>query len=143
MGGYTCRMSTPSEMNSPSEMVTNGVRVRVNPEFLPEQSDPGSGLWLHAYHVEIENMGEKPVQLLSRHWVITNARGEVEHVRGPGVVGHQPMLQRGEAFHYTSGCPLDTSMGTMHGTFRMVRDDGETFDAEIAPFTLSEPFGVN
>ena len=137
MFGYTFTMGLKSEM------VTNGVRVRVSPEFLVEQSDPVSGVWLHAYHVEIENMGEHPVQLISRHWVITNARGEVEHVRGPGVVGHQPRLQKGEAFHYTSGCPLDTSMGTMHGTFRMVREDGEAFDAEIAPFTLSEPFGLN
>jgi ApaG protein len=130
-------------MSAMSEMVTNGIRVRVSPEFLDEQSDPASGLWLHAYHVEIENTGTESVQLISRHWVITNARGEVEHVRGPGVVGHQPMLQQGEAFHYSSGCPLDTSMGTMHGSFRMVREDGVTFDAEIAPFTLSEPFGLN
>ena len=124
-------------------MVTNGVRVCVAPEFLPGQSDPIGGVWLHAYHVQIENVGSLGVQLISRHWVITNSRGEVEHVRGPGVVGHQPMLQTGETFQYTSGCPLDTSMGTMHGTFRMVRDDGVTFDAEIAPFTLSEPFGLN
>jgi ApaG protein len=130
-------------MSSGSEMVTNGVRVSVAPEFLPEQSDPSGGVWLHAYHVVIENVGDLPVQLISRHWIITNARGEVEHVRGPGVVGHQPMLQKGEAFNYSSGCPLNTSMGTMHGSFRMVRDDGVTFDAEIAPFTLSEPFGLN
>jgi ApaG protein len=130
-------------MSAGSDMVTNGVRVCVSPEFLSEQSDPTAGVWLHAYHVVIENMGEQPVQLLSRHWVITNARGEVEHVRGPGVVGHQPRLHGGETFQYTSGCPLDTSMGTMHGTFRMVREDGVTFDAEIAPFTLSEPFGLN
>ena len=130
-------------MNAASEMVTRGIRIRVSPEFLVEQSDPGSGLWLHAYHVEIENTGDHAVQLISRHWIITNARGEVEHVRGPGVVGHQPRLQQGEAFHYTSGCPMDTSMGTMHGSFRMVFEDGEAFDAEIAPFTLSEPFGLN
>jgi ApaG protein len=130
-------------MESHSEMVTNGVLIRVTPEFLPEQSDPNGGMWLHAYHVSIENCGETPVKLLTRHWIITNARGEVQHVRGPGVVGHQPTLAAGESFRYSSGCPMDTSVGTMHGSFQMVRDDGFTFDAEIAPFTLCEPFALN
>ena len=130
-------------MSSSSDMLTNGVRIRVNPEFLSEQSDPESGLWLHAYHVTIGNEGKTSVQLVSRHWIITNARGEVEHVRGPGVVGHQPVLQPGETFQYTSGCPMNTPVGTMHGTYQMVRDDGFQFDAEIAPFTLSEPYALN
>ena len=130
-------------MAAQSDMVTNGVRIQVQPEFLSDQSDPTAGIWLHAYHVTIGNEGSQPVQLLSRHWIITNGRGEVEHVRGPGVVGHQPVLGPGESFRYTSGCPMNTPVGTMHGTYQMVRDDGFQFDAEIAPFTLSEPFALN
>ena len=94
------------DSNGTSEMVTNGVRVIVEPEYLSEQSDPDSGLWLHAYHVTVENEGDATVTLMSRHWVITNARGEVEHVRGPGVVGHQPVLEPGEQFRYSSGLSL-------------------------------------
>ena len=124
-------------------MVTNGVRVSVAPEFLPDQSDPTGGVWLHAYHVMIENEGELPVQLISRHWIITNAHGVQDHVQGPGVVGETPNLEPGESFEYTSGCPLDTAMGTMHGTYQMVDPEGGTFDAEVAPFTLAEPFAVN
>lgn len=126
-----------------SEAVTRGVRVQVEPEYLPEQSDPEQGLWVHAYHVTIRNEGEQTVQLLSRHWVITNAEGEEEHVRGPGVVGFQPVLEPGQAFRYTSGCPLSTSVGSMHGTFQMVARDGSRFDAEVAPFTLAEPYAFN
>jgi ApaG protein len=131
------------ESSSASEMVTNGVRVIVQPEFLTEQSDPVAGLWLHAYHVTVENKGDSTVTLMSRHWVITNARGEVEHVRGPGVIGHQPVLEPGESFRYSSGCPMNTSVGTMHGSFQMVRGDGLKFNAEVAPFTLAEPFALN
>jgi ApaG protein len=131
------------EANGTSEMVTNGVRVIVRPQYLEEQSDPESGLWLHAYHVTVENEGDSAVTLMSRHWVITNARGEVEHVRGPGVVGHQPVLEPGESFRYTSGCPMNTSLGTMHGSYEMVREDGLKFNAEIAPFTLAEPLALN
>jgi ApaG protein len=131
------------DSSSMSEMVTNGVRVIVQPEFLEAQSDPVAGLWLHAYHVTVENEGDVPVTLMARHWIITNARGEVEHVRGPGVVGHQPVLEPGESFRYSSGCPMNTSVGTMHGSFQMVREDGLKFNAEIAPFTLAEPFALN
>jgi ApaG protein len=130
-------------MEPTSEGATRGVQVEVKPEYLPEQSDPSSGLWVHAYHVTISNRGEKAVQLLSRHWVITNAEGSEEHVRGPGVVGPQPVLKPGDTFTYTSGCPLDTPIGTMHGTYQMVTEDGEKFDAEIAPFTLAEPYALN
>ena len=98
---------------------------------------------MHAYHVRIRNEGKTRVRLVSRHWIITNGRGEVEQVRGPGVVGEQPVLGQGEEFHYTSGCPLDTPVGTMHGTFQMVAEDGTTFDAEISPFTLAEPYAIN
>lgn len=126
-----------------SEAMTRGVRVTVRPEFLPHQSDPRGGFWMFAYHVRIENNGEETVQLLSRHWTITDATGRVEQVRGPGVVGEQPVLGPGQAFDYTSGCPLPTAVGTMHGTYQMVTAGGERFDATIAPFTLSEPYALN
>ncbi len=126
-----------------SEAVTRGVRVRVEPEYLPDQSDPEQGLWVHAYHVTIKNEGDSTVQLISRHWVITNAKGEEEHVRGPGVVGFQPVLEPGQGFRYSSGCPLNTTVGSMHGTYQMVAADGTRFDAEVAPFTLAEPFAFN
>ena len=134
-------------MNYGSDCVTRGVRVRVEPHYLPTRSDPTAGLWAHAYTVVISNEGHEVVQLLSRHWVITNARGETEHVRGPGVVGDQPRLEPGQSYTYTSGCPLDTNVGTMHGSYQMVvlegAEAGEAFDAEIAPFTLAEPFALN
>jgi ApaG protein len=127
-----------------SEATTQGVHVAVQSRFLPDHSDPASGLWMHAYQVTISNVGERPVQLLSRHWIITNSHGVQEHVRGAGVVGEQPSLKPGESFRYTSGCPLDTAMGTMHGTYTMRQlDTGETFEAEVAPFTLAEPYALN
>lgn len=126
-----------------SDTVTRGIRVEVRPDFLPNQSDPRSGLWMFAYHVRISNSGKETVQLVSRHWIITDATGRVEEVRGPGVVGEQPILGPGESFDYTSGCPLPTAMGTMHGSYQMVTQRGERFDAEIAPFTLAEPYAVN
>ena len=94
------------------------------------------------YKVLITNEGTRTVQLMSRHWVITDGNGRVEEVRGPGVVGEQPFLEPGESFEYTSGCPLGTPFGTMQGTYQMMRS-GEMFDVEIAPFTLSEPFAIN
>jgi len=126
-----------------SEALTRGVRVRVEPEYLPDQSDPDLGLWVHAYHVTITNEGDGPVQLISRHWIITNARGHEEHVRGPGVVGFQPVLAPGESFRYSSGCPLDSNVGSMHGTYQMVGPQGERFDAEVAPFSLAEPYAFS
>lgn len=95
------------------------------------------------YDIEIHNVGTVPVQLLSRHWVITNGEGQTQQVRGPGVVGCQPHLQCGQSFQYTSGCPLDTPVGTMHGSFQMHTDDGENFDAEISPFRLALPGALN
>ncbi len=126
-----------------SEAVTRGIRVSVRPEYLPHQSEPRAGLWMFAYHIRIRNEGSEAVQLVSRHWYITDSTGRVEEVRGPGVVGEQPMLKPGDHFDYTSGCPLPTPMGTMHGTYQMVNDRGERFDANIAPFTLAEPLSVN
>ncbi len=128
---------------SHSEAITRGIRVHVVPEFDPESSLPGQNRWFFRYTVTISNEGSETVQLLTRHWIITDADGKVEEVRGPGVVGHQPTLDPGQSFRYTSGCPLTTAFGLMQGTFQMVTEDGESFDAEIAPFELSEPYLVN
>jgi ApaG protein len=98
---------------------------------------------MFAYHIRIANSSRETVQLISRHWYITDATGHVEEVRGPGVVGEQPVLGPGEHFDYTSGCPLPTPMGTMHGTYQMVTETGDRFDAAIAPFTLAEPLSLN
>jgi ApaG protein len=110
---------------------------------VPERSDPAQGRWLFAYDVRVVNEGDVRAQLLSRHWIITDANGKVQEVRGPGVVGEQPVLEPGESFEYTSACPLETAYGTMHGSYQMEADAGERFDAEIAPFLLGEPKGVH
>jgi ApaG protein len=121
-----------------SVAVTRGVRVEVESEYVPDRSDPERGSYFFAYHVKITNEGNETVQLVSRHWIITNAEGRTEEVRGPGVVGEQPKLEPGEAFEYSSFCPLNTPMGTMHGTYQMVTETGARFDAAIAPFTLAQ-----
>ncbi len=126
-----------------SETITRGVRVKVESEFDPGRSAPDRNQWFFLYTVTITNDGEETVQLLSRHWIVTNAGGDVEEVRGPGVVGQQPVLEPGQAFQYTSGCPLTTAYGFMRGTFQMTTRGGESFDAEIADFELSEPYAVN
>ncbi|SFF25079.1 ApaG protein [Fontimonas thermophila] len=127
-----------------SETLTRGVRIIVRPRYVPEQSDPAAGQYLFAYHITIRNEGEDTVQLLSRHWVITNGEGRIEEVRGPGVVGYQPVLKPGEEFQYTSACPLDTPVGTMHGEFQMILPaTGEGFDARINPFRLAVPGILN
>lgn len=126
-----------------SEALTNGVRIRVVPEYLESESSPRQNFWMHIYHVTISNEGNDVVQLVSRHWIITNGKGEVEQVRGPGVIGKQPILKPGQSFQYTSGCPLNTSMGTMHGSYQMVTEEGSCFDAVISPFTLAEPGTLN
>ncbi|MDQ2859496.1 MAG: Co2+/Mg2+ efflux protein ApaG [Pseudomonadota bacterium] len=121
------------------EAVTRGVLVRVTPTYLPAQSRPEDGQYIWAYTVEIENRGPETVQLISRHWIITDARNRVEEVRGPGVVGEQPTLDPGESFQYTSGCPLPTPSGAMRGAYQMLRETGEMFDAEIPEFSLHLP----
>lgn len=126
-----------------SDHTTRGVRVQVKSWYLPEQSDLKGRLWMFAYTVTITNVGKVPVQLLSRHWTITDANGQEKHVKGPGVVGQQPRIEPGQSHLYTSQCPLSTSMGTMHGTYQMKTDAGETFDAIIAPFTLADPLSLN
>ena len=126
-----------------SNTVTRGVRIIARPQYVAEQSEPAAGQYFFSYHITIRNEGEVPVQLLSRHWVITNGENKVEHVRGPGVVGYQPLLQPGEEFQYSSACPLGTPVGTMHGEFNMVLDGGEKFDALIDPFRLAVPTALN
>lgn len=126
-----------------SEAVTRGVRVRVESQYAPERSDPGNSKWFFLYTIRISNEGSETVQLVTRHWIITDGTGHVEEVRGPGVVGEQPILKSGESFEYTSGCPLETPFGVMEGTYQMVADGGDRFDAKIAPFTLSEPYTVH
>jgi ApaG protein len=118
---------------------TRGVRITVSPRFLPERSEPDQGRWFWAYGVTIENTGEETVTLVSRHWRIIDARNRVEDVHGPGVVGEQPVLQPGESFEYTSGCPLETPSGAMQGSYQMITASGESFDAEIPAFSLHLP----
>jgi ApaG protein len=127
-----------------SDTLTRGIRIIVRPRFVAEQSDPEAGRWLFAYHVTIRNEGDETVQLLSRHWVITDGEGHVEEVRGPGVVGYQPVLEPGEEFQYTSACPLGTPVGTMHGEFGMIVAGSQSgFDAAIRPFRLAVPSLLN
>ena len=107
--------------------------------YLPQHSMPSERRYVFAYQVNIANEGDVSARLMTRHWIITDGLGEIEQVQGPGVVGEQPHLEPGQQFQYTSGCVLKTPRGTMHGTYQMVRDDGDGFDAEIAPFVLSAP----
>jgi len=126
-----------------SEVITRGIRVAVSSQYVPEQSSPRDRRYVFAYTVKIVNEGDDPAQLRSRHWVITDGDGKIEEVRGPGVVGQKPMLKPGEHFEYTSGCVLPTPRGEMRGTYQMVREDGSTFDADIAPFYLALPHSLN
>jgi len=111
--------------------------------YSPENSRPLEGEWVFQYTVRITNQGSQTVQLLSRHWVITDAADHVEEVRGPGVVGEQPVLAPGQSFKYSSWCPLKMPMGVMHGTYQMARTDGSHFDIEIAPFGLKARYTVH
>ena len=117
----------------------HAIAIDVVTRFLPEESAPEDGRYVFAYTVRIRNEGDAPAQLISRHWIITDANGKVQEVRGDGVVGEQPRLRPGETFEYTSGAVLETGLGTMQGSYRMEADDGSAFDAPIAPFTLSLP----
>src|SRR5436309_1512499 len=124
-------------LHAVSVAVTQGIRVTVKSRFLPEQSS--GGRWAFAYTVRIENLGQVAAQLKSRHWIITDGNGKRDEVKGDGVVGNQPTLKPGEKFEYTSGAILQTPHGSMHGTYRMVCEDGRQFDAQIAPFSLTQP----
>jgi ApaG protein len=128
---------------STSDAVTAGVRVRVNARYSPDHSHPASSRWFFLYTVTISNEGDETVKLVSRHWVITDAAGQVEEVRGLGVVGQQPVLEPGQSFEYTSGCPLSSPYGSMRGTYQMVTARGRHFDAEVATFTMRGPYTVH
>ena len=126
-----------------SNTKTKGIRINVEPEYLPRRSDPTKPIYFFAYHIIITNGSDANIQLVSRYWHITDSNGNIEEIRGPGVVGKQPNLEAGESFKYTSFCPLPTEFGVMYGTFQMVRSDGISFDARIKPFKLAIPFSVN
>lgn len=113
--------------------------VTVETAFLPEQSDEARDRYVFSYTITVDNVGSIPAQLISRHWLITDAAGEVQEVRGLGVVGAQPLLQPGESFQYTSGCVLNTPVGTMHGSYQVVAEDGTQFETPIPAFTLTMP----
>ena len=126
-----------------STAVTRGIRVTVESQYVPEQSMPRASHYVFAYHVKISNEGTETLQLKTRHWIITDGNGDVQEVKGDGVVGEQPVLGPGESFEYTSGCVLTTPSGSMRGTYQMHRQNGEWFDAEIAPFPLALPYSLN
>lgn len=123
----------------PHAATTDGVTVRVAVSYLPEQSEPPRGRWFWAYHIRIENESDRAVQLLTRHWVITDGRGARHSVEGEGVVGEQPLIAPGASFDYVSGCPLQTPTGAMEGSYRLIGEDGGTFDAAIPKFALHAP----
>jgi ApaG protein len=131
------RMMTKAK---PYSATTRQIRVTVQPSYLNEHSAPDDQLFVWAYHITIQNMGAETVQLLSRHWRITDARGETHDVRGPGVIGEQPVLEPGDSFEYTSGTPLATPSGIMAGTYQMENEKGEQFEVEIPPFSLDSPY---
>jgi ApaG protein len=126
-----------------STAVTQGIRVTVKSEYIAERSSPVHGQYAFAYTVRIANEGLNVAQLRSRHWVITDGDGKVQEVRGDGVVGAQPVLRPGQHFEYTSWCVIATPHGSMQGTYQMVREGGERFDALIAPFPLTLPYSLN
>jgi len=115
------------------------IAVTTAPQYLEDQSDPEAGRYVFAYTITIRNTGSIAAQLISRHWIITDANEEVQEVRGLGVVGHQPLLQPGESFEYTSGASLNTPVGTMRGSYQMTAEDGTQFEADIPEFALAIP----
>ncbi len=115
------------------------IRVQVETAYVPEQSDPGRPRYVFSYTITIRNEGDTPARLLTRHWIITDANGKVQEVRGDGVVGEQPYLKPGQGFRYSSGAVIETPVGVMQGSYHMVADDGQRFDAPIAPFRLAMP----
>lgn len=123
----------------PYAETTRGITVRVSVSYLAEQSEPDQGRWFWAYHIRIENDAPMAVQLLTRHWVITDGRGARHSVEGEGVVGEQPMVAPGASYDYVSGCPLGTPTGVMQGSYHMIGEDGSTFDVKIPRFPLVAP----
>jgi ApaG protein len=121
------------------ETASHKIRVDVETTFLDEQSDPNEGRFVFSYTITIRNEGQVPARLLTRHWIITDANGKVQEVRGDGVVGEQPYLKPGQGFRYSSGAIIETPVGVMHGSYQMMADDGRAFDAPISPFRLAMP----
>jgi ApaG protein len=136
MCNFQRRTSVMSDMNNDS---THNITVKVDPFYIEDQSAPDENRYVFAYTVNIQNTGTVAAKLMTRHWIITDANGKIQEVRGQGVVGEQPYLRPGEGFQYTSGAVLDTAVGTMRGSYQMVGEDGNQFDAEIPIFTLSVP----
>jgi ApaG protein len=134
--GYNVRLSRESAV---AESTKYEINISVKTQFVPEQSDPGQDRYVFAYTITIVNNGTTATQLISRHWIITDGEGKPQEVRGLGVVGEQPLLRPGEIFEYTSGTALSTPVGKMTGTYQMVAEDGQKFDAQIPEFTLSMP----
>ena len=132
-----------SELAPMSEAITENIRVEVLSRYSAENSRPLEDNWVFQYTVRITNQGPETVQLISRHWIITDGSHNTEEVRGPGVVGEQPVLAPGESFQYSSWCPLKTPTGNMRGTYQMARAGGDQFDIEIAPFALKARYAVN
>lgn len=119
------------------------IDVDARAEFIGDQSDPDEGRYVFAYHITVTNNGNMPAKLLARHWIITDGMGKRQEVRGEGVVGEQPRIAPGESFRYTSGSVLETPVGSMHGSYKMLADDGTHFEARIEPFTLAVPRALN
>ena len=130
------------EPSGQSEMITENIRITVQSFYIPEQSQPTDDVYFFAYRVEISNEGAHQVQLLSRHWIINDGHGKSQEVRGPGVIGEQPVLDPGESFVYSSFCPLTTPVGSMEGTYQMVDEEQREFDAQIGQFLLAMPASI-
>ena len=125
------------------ETKTNQIIISVQSNYISERSDPSRPAYFFAYHIAITNEGDELVQLKNRYWHITDGNGNIEEVRGPGVVGKQPFINSGESFEYASFCPLPTEFGVMHGHFEMIYENGKKFNAKISPFRLTVPYSVN
>lgn len=136
-------MHEPDLFETSSEALTAGVRVQVRARYSAEHSSPPASRWFFLYTITISNESDTTVQLVNRHWTIVDATGHTEEVHGPGVVGEQPVLEPGQSFEYTSGCPLPTPFGSMAGSFEMVRRDGTQFEAEVAIFQLIQPGSIH
>lgn len=141
--GHSVMSNLQSELAPMSEALTHSIRVEVLARHSPENSKPLEGEWVFEYTVRITNQGADTVQLVSRHWIITDALDHTQEVKGPGVIGEQPVLAPGASFKYSSWCPLQTPTGMMRGTYQMVRAGGEQFDIEIAPFGLKARYTVH
>ena len=133
----------PRGPRTASSTTTSGIRIELRSEFMPERRSPRDASYLFQYDVRISNVASETAQLISREWIITNADGEVERVKGPGVIGEQPVLAPGGSFEYTSYCPLKTAVGSMQGSYQMVTANGDRFDAAISAFTLAVPNALN